>query len=59
MQVDLAGAFYAVQKSVLTPEDFSADFSIFFLLIIVVGGQGRLWGPVVGTLILFLLPELL
>jgi branched-chain amino acid transport system permease protein len=55
----LAGAFYAVQKSVLTPEDFSADFSIFFLLIIVVGGQGRLWGPVVGTLILFLLPELL
>ena len=55
----LAGAFYAVQKTVLTPEDFSADFSIFFLLIIVVGGLGRLWGPVVGTLILFLLPELL
>ena len=55
----LAGAFYAVQKTVLTPEDFSADFSIFFLLIIVVGGLGRLWGPVVGTLIFFLLPELL
>ena len=55
----LAGAFYAVQKTVLTPEDFSADFSIFFLLIIVVGGLGRLWGPVIGTLIFFLLPELL
>lgn len=55
----LAGAFYAVQKTVLTPEDFGADFSIFFLLIIVVGGLGRLWGPVVGTLIFFLLPELL
>ena len=55
----LAGAFYAVQKTVITPEDFSADFSIFFLLMIVVGGLGKLWGPVIGTLILFLLPELL
>jgi len=55
----LAGAFYAVQKTVITPEDFTADFSIFFLLIIVVGGLGRLWGPVVGTLVFFLLPELL
>lgn len=55
----LAGAFFAVQKTVLTPEDFNADFSIFFLLTIVVGGLGRLWGPIVGTLIFFLLPELL
>jgi ABC-type branched-subunit amino acid transport system ATPase component/ABC-type branched-subunit amino acid transport system permease subunit len=55
----LAGAFYAVQKTVITPEDFTADFSIFFLLVIVVGGLGRLWGPVIGTLVFFLLPELL
>jgi branched-chain amino acid transport system permease protein len=55
----LAGAFYAVQKTVITPEDFSTDFSIFFLLCIVVGGQGKLLGPVVGTLAFFLLPELL
>ena len=55
----LAGAFFAVQKTVITPEDFGTDFSIFFLLMIVVGGLGRLWGPVVGTLIFFLLPELL
>jgi branched-chain amino acid transport system permease protein len=55
----LAGAFFAVQKTVITPEDFTADFSIFFLLVIVVGGLGKLWGPVVGTLIFFFLPELL
>lgn len=55
----MAGAFYAVQKTVITPEDFSTDFSIFFLLCIVVGGLGKLWGPVVGTLVFFLLPELL
>ncbi len=55
----LAGAFYAVQKTVITPEEFGADFSILFLLIIVVGGLGRLWGPVIGTLVFFLLPEFL
>ena len=55
----LAGAFFAVQKTVITPEDFNADFSIFFLLCIVVGGLGKLWGPVLGTGVFFGLPELL
>jgi branched-chain amino acid transport system permease protein len=55
----LAGAYFAIQKTVITPEDFGTDFSIFFLLMIVVGGQGRLWGPVVGTLVFFMLPELM
>lgn len=55
----LAGALYAVQKTVITPEDFPADFSVFFLLVIVLGGSGRLAGPVVGALVFFLVPELL
>jgi branched-chain amino acid transport system ATP-binding protein/branched-chain amino acid transport system permease protein len=55
----LGGAFFAVQKSVISVDDFSVDFSIFFLLIMVVGGSGRLWGPVIGTLVFFLVPELL
>ncbi|MDE2362698.1 MAG: branched-chain amino acid ABC transporter ATP-binding protein/permease [Hyphomicrobiales bacterium] len=54
-----AGAFFAVQKTVVTPDDFTADFSIFFLLTIVLGGLGTLWGPVVGALVFFLIPELL
>src|SRR3984885_14109886 len=41
----LAGALFAVQKTVVTPDDFTADFSIFFLLVVVLGGAGRLWGP--------------
>jgi len=55
----LGGAFFAVQKTVISVDDFSTDFSIFFLLIMVVGGSGRLWGPIVGTLVFFLVPELL
>ncbi|MDB5818420.1 MAG: Amino acid/amide transporter rane protein 2, family /amino acid/amide transporter [Rhizobacter sp.] len=55
----LGGAFFAVQKSVISVDDFGTDFSIFFLLIMVVGGSGRRWGPIVGTLVFFLVPELL
>jgi len=55
----LAGAFYAVQKSVITPDDFTTDVSIFFLVVVVLGGSGRLWGPAIGTLGFFVVPELL
>jgi branched-chain amino acid transport system permease protein len=55
----LAGAFFAVQKTVVTPDDFTADFSIFFLLTIVLGGLGTLWGPIIGAFVFFLIPELL
>jgi branched-chain amino acid transport system permease protein len=55
----VAGAFFAVQKTVVTPDDFTADFSVFFLLTVVLGGLGTLWGPVIGALVFFLIPELL
>ncbi len=55
----LAGAFYAVQKTVITPDDFTPDVSIFFLVVVVLGGSGRLWGPAIGTLAFFVVPELL
>jgi branched-chain amino acid transport system permease protein len=55
----LAGAIFAAQKTVISTDDFGAEFSIFFLLIIVVGGEGRLLGPIAGALIFFLVPELL
>ena len=54
-----AGAFFAVQKTVITPEDFSGELSIFFLLVVVLGGLRRLHGALLGTLAFFLLPELM
>ncbi|ODU07177.1 MAG: hypothetical protein ABS81_02435 [Pseudonocardia sp. SCN 72-86] len=55
----IAGALFAAQQAVLTPTLFNIDFSIFFLVVVVLGGAGRRWGPVVGTLVFFALPELL
>lgn len=55
----LAGGFMAVHKTVITPEDFPLDLSTFFLLVIVLGGMGRLHGALLGTLVFFLMPELL
>jgi len=55
----LAGAFYAAAKIVVTPEEFSFEFSILFLFIVVLGGPGRLAGPLFGVLAFYVLPELL
>lgn len=55
----VAGALFAVQKIVITPDDFHAEFSIFFLVVVVLGGAGRLWGPILGTFAFFAMPELL
>ena len=55
----LGGALFAVQKTVVTPDDFTAEFSIFFLLVMVLGGEGRLWGPLLGTIALLTLPTLM
>lgn len=55
----LAGAFYACAKGVVTPEDFSFDFSIFFLFVVVLGGPARLSGPLLGVAAFYVLPEML
>lgn len=55
----LAGAFMAVHKTVITPDDFPTDLSTFFLLVVVLGGMGKLHGALVGTLVFFIMPELL
>jgi ABC-type branched-subunit amino acid transport system ATPase component/ABC-type branched-subunit amino acid transport system permease subunit len=55
----LAGAFFAVLKSVVTPEDFTPEFSIYFLLVIYLGGIGSVHGPLIGTVGFFFIPEFL
>lgn len=53
----IAGALYAVYVTYIDPTSFTLEESIFILSIVLVGGSGNLRGPVIGTLLMILLPE--
>jgi len=55
----VAGAMYAHYISFIDPTSFTVMESIFILSIVIIGGAGSLWGPVLGTVVLVTLPELL
>lgn len=55
----LAGAIYAPLNMFISPSSFPFFQSILFVLAVVVGGAGTLWGPVLGALIVVMLPEFL
>lgn len=55
----LAGALFTPVQMFISPGTFPFFQSILFLLAVIVGGSGRLFGPVVGSLIVVLLPEFL
>lgn len=55
----LAGVIYAHYVSFVDPTSFTVMESIFILSIVIIGGAGSLWGPVVGAVVLVSLPELL
>lgn len=54
----LGGALYAHQMRFIAPSDFGFPVSVMILSLIVLGGMGTLWGPLVGAVILGALPEL-
>ena len=53
----LAGAFYAAQFGVVGPIVFSIAMLLFLLSMIVVGGMGTIWGPLLGAAVLMLADE--
>lgn len=55
----LGGALFAHQQNYVNPDTFQFYDSVFYLLAILFGGAGTLMGPVVGSVILTLLPEML
>lgn len=54
-----AGSLYAHLSGYISPDTFTFNFSVFALLIVIIGGMGTLVGPVIGAVVLTLLPELL
>jgi len=55
----VAGVVYAYYISFIDPTSFTVMESIFIISIVIIGGAGSLWGPVVGAIVLVTLPELL
>ena len=53
----VAGAFYGVTVSFLTPVEYDAMLSINLIIGVIVGGSGTILGPVVGAAIIGILPE--
>jgi len=53
----LAGALYGHYAEFLSPEQFGIIQSGLILTMVVVGGMGSTWGPVVGALLLTALPQ--
>jgi len=53
----LFGALYAHYAGYINPDGFGFGLSLFLLSAVVVGGPGTAWGPVLGVILLLLLPE--
>jgi branched-chain amino acid transport system permease protein len=55
----MAGSLYAHFITFISPSSFSLMFSILLLMMVVVGGADTIWGALMGTAVLTLLPEYL
>jgi branched-chain amino acid transport system ATP-binding protein len=55
----LAGGLQAALTGFIAPSSFPFSQSILFLLVVVVGGAGRTLGPLLGSAVVVLLPEVL
>ncbi|MBK1866511.1 branched-chain amino acid ABC transporter permease [Aestuariivirga sp. YIM B02566] len=53
----IAGGFYAVHFRVIGPTVFSFSLLLFLIAMIVVGGMGSIWGPLLGAALLMLADE--
>jgi branched-chain amino acid transport system permease protein len=53
----LAGALYAHYFQFLSPDQFGIIQSALILTMVVVGGMGTTWGPIIGALLLTALPQ--
>ncbi|MGA1846006.1 branched-chain amino acid ABC transporter permease [Deferribacter abyssi] len=54
----LAGVLFAVQYAAVSPEAFSFIQSVLFFTIVIVGGPSSIPGILLGTFVMFVLPEI-
>ncbi|MBV9457193.1 MAG: branched-chain amino acid ABC transporter ATP-binding protein/permease [Bradyrhizobium sp.] len=54
----VAGGLFASLQTYITPDAFTFDLSVLFFIAILIGGRGSIMGPLLGTIILTVLPEI-
>lgn len=52
----VAGALYAFYLSFINVESFTLDTSVQLMAMVIIGGTATLFGPVIGTILILLLP---
>ncbi|PSJ65255.1 branched-chain amino acid ABC transporter permease [Kumtagia ephedrae] len=55
----LAGGLHAYNSYSITPNEYGFNMLVIVLAMVVLGGRVSIWGPLVGAVILTVLPELL
>ncbi len=51
----VGGMFFAISNNSVQPDNYSRAFTFFALTVAILGGMGRVWGPVVGGVIFWTL----
>ena len=55
----IAGALYAQYQGFISPENYNIFLSIDFIVMIVIGGMGTVYGGIIGAAFVMFLPEVL
>ena len=55
----IGGSLFAHYITHITPDSFSVMQSILIVVMVVIGGMGKIWGPLLGAVIMTVLPEVL
>jgi len=55
----IAGSLYAHSNSYISPDNFGLELAVVFFVAVILGGSATMFGPIVGAVILVVLPELL
>jgi ABC-type branched-subunit amino acid transport system ATPase component/ABC-type branched-subunit amino acid transport system permease subunit len=54
----VAGGLFASLQTYITPDAFTFDLSLLFFIAVLIGGRGSILGPLLGTILLTMLPEI-
>jgi branched-chain amino acid transport system ATP-binding protein/branched-chain amino acid transport system permease protein len=53
----VSGGLFSSLQSYITPDAFTVELSVLFFISILIGGRGSIMGPLLGTILLTVLPE--